>query len=245
MAKQLLIYERAVPVSSERHRDHSVRTGQSYGFAREINSVPLLTSEFITAATQYPIIFAGAGDQVMPAALFGLRDNENLYVDDAGKWTGGYIPAFLRRYPFVFAKADGEDDGNFTLCIDEEFDGLNTEGRGERLFDSEGNRTQYLQSVLEFSRQFQAQFTPTRRFAERLNELELLEPAQAQYQMPDGKPGALSGFSMVSRDKLKALPDATAGEMLRSGELELCFLQLHSLGHISTLAERAAAAFET
>lgn len=58
------------------------------------------------------------------------------------------MPAFLRRYPFVFSSND--DASTFTLCIDEEFDGLNQDGRGERLFDSEGERTQYLQNVLGF-----------------------------------------------------------------------------------------------
>lgn len=239
MTKQLLIYERAVPVSSERHREHSVRMGQTYAFAREINSVPILASEFLAAAPNYPIVFAGAGDLLMPAAIFSLRDKENAFVDPEGGWTGGYIPAFLRRYPFVFAKAD--DSESFTLCIDEEFEGLNTKGRGERMFDSEGNRTQYLSSMLEFSRQFQAQFAPTRRFAERLKALDLLEPAHAQFRLPDGRPGALSGFSTVSREKLKALEDAQAGEMLRSDELELCFAQLHSLSNLQRLAERSAA----
>lgn len=238
MTKQLLIYERAVPVSSDSHRNHSVRMGQSYRFAREINSVPILATEFLAAAPHYPIVFAGAGSQLMPAAIFSLRDKENAFVDEDGKWTGGYIPAFLRRYPFVFAKANESD--SFTLCIDEEFEGLNTEGLGERLFDSEGNRTQYLTSMLEFSRQFQAQFAPTRRFADHLEELELLEPAHAQFRLPDGRPGALSGFSTVSREKLKALSDERAGEMLRSDEIELCFAQLHSLANLTRLAERSA-----
>lgn len=236
MTTQLMIYQRATPVSSERHRDYCIRTGQSYAFAREINSVPLLAREIVAAASHYPVVFAGGDGTLMPAAIFGLRDNANVWVDAEGKWTGGYVPAFLRRYPFVFAQ--GEDTENFTLCIDEEFEGLNTDGRGERLFDSEGNRTRYLESVLEFSRQFQAQYEPTRRLGERLKDFDLLEAAQAQFRTPDGRPAALAGFSMVSLGRLQTLADEKAGEMLRSGELELCFAHLHSLSRLTALAER-------
>src|SRR5690606_25699494 len=132
--KQLMIYERAVPVSSERHRDWSVETGVNYGFARELNSVPLLATEFGPAATEYAVVFAGDEQAVLPAAILGMRAGENSHVDSSGAWTGGYIPAFLRRYPFVFARSD--DGTAFTLCLDEEFDGFNRDGRGERLFDS-------------------------------------------------------------------------------------------------------------
>ncbi len=42
----------------------------------------------------------------MPAVLLGIRDQENLYVDDNGAWNAKYIPAFVRRYPFVFSSQD-------------------------------------------------------------------------------------------------------------------------------------------
>jgi hypothetical protein len=125
MATQLLVYESAVPVSRQRHRDWSVKTGQDYSFASRINSVPLMAAEFASAAADCPIVFAGSGDEIVPAALLGFRDQENLYVDTEGKWTARYIPAFLRRYPFVFASRDAGK--SFTLCIDESFSGCNTE----------------------------------------------------------------------------------------------------------------------
>ena len=72
----------------------------------------------------------------MPAALLGIRDKENLYVGQNGNWNAKYVPAFIRRYPFVFSSTDG---GRFTLCLDHEFDGVNRSGLGERLFDFEGS----------------------------------------------------------------------------------------------------------
>ena len=156
MAKQLMIYERAVPISIEKHKDWSVKTGGDFSFARDINSVPLLAAEFPVAALEHTIIFAGEGDAVFPSVILGIGGSRNDHVKADGSWTGNYVPAFLRRYPFVFSKS--EDGQTFTLCIDEEYEGFNNEGLGERLFDAEGKRTQYTETMLKFIQEYQVQF---------------------------------------------------------------------------------------
>lgn len=238
MAKQLMIYERAVPVSSETHTDWSVKMDGTYDFARDVNSVPILATEFAACALEYTIIFAGEGDVVFPSVILGTKDGQNAHVKPDGTWDGRYVPAFLRRYPFVFAAS--EDNQTFTLCVDEEFEGLNTDGLGERLFDAEGNRTQFLESTLQFATGYQAQFQRTQQFTDRLKSLELLEPAQAQFNFASGERTQLAGFQTVNRDKLKALPAATLSEMAMNDELELCYLHLHSLNNITPMTQRLA-----
>lgn len=239
MAKQLMIYERAVPVSADKHRDWSVRMGADYGFARAINSVPLVAAEFMAAAVHYPIVFAGEGDAIMPAIILGMADGQNGSVLADGTWDGGYVPAFLRRYPFVFARSDAGD--SFTLCVDEEFEGFNNEGRGERMFDSDGTRTQFLNNMLRFLQEYQSQFTITQRFTKRLKDLNLLESAQASFTT-NGRTSQLAGFQTVNRQKLKELPAETLKEMALTDELELCYLHLHSLNNMTPMAQRIAAA---
>ena len=133
------------------------------------------------------------------------------------------------------------DDGSaFTLCLDEEFSGLNREGVGERLFDAEGSRTQFLETMLDFATQYQAQFDTTRQFSTRLRDLDILEEGHAQFRFPGGRTAALSGFEMVSRKKLRALPDETLLELARSDALELCHAHLASLANVTPVAERIA-----
>ncbi len=240
MTKQLMIYERAVPVSSERHRDWSVQSGKNFSFSREVNSVPLLAAEFTAAATDCTIVFAGDEQTVFPTVILGMGANRNDHVDADGKWTAGYIPAFLRRYPFVFARSS--DGRTFTLCIDEEYDGFNKEGRGERLFDAEGNRTQYLESMLTFTREYQSLFERSQQFCRRLKEHDLLQQAQANFSLPDGGRAQLGGFYTINRDKLKALPAEVLAEMAKTDELELCYVHLQSLNNLTPMARRVAAA---
>ncbi|MER2264572.1 SapC family protein [Methylobacterium oxalidis] len=243
MTKQLLIYERAVPVTRQRHGSWSVKAGTSFEFARGVNSVPLMVAEFGNAAAEYTIVFGGAADEIIPVALLGIRDNENLYVNDSGAWAGNYVPAFLRRYPFVFSSDNAnEADATFTLCVDEEFSGCNDEGRGERLFDADGERTQYLQNVLGFLQAYQVQFQRTKDFVKRLQDLDLLEPMQAQFTLRTGQRSTLSGFSVVNRDRLKALPADKLAELMQADELELIYLHLGSLRNLTPIAERIGGA---
>ena len=77
MAKQLMIYDRAVPVSTERHSDWSVRQDRNYSFVKEVNSVPLLAAEFLAAAPNYAIVFAGDEDNVSPSVILGINNTTN------------------------------------------------------------------------------------------------------------------------------------------------------------------------
>ena len=239
MTTQLLIYERATPITRDRHGGWSVKTGKDYSFAKHVNAVPLTAVEFASAGGEYAIVFAGQGDTVMPSVVLGVRNGENRYVADDGTWTARYVPAFLRRYPFVFSSTD--QGKTFTLCIDEEYAGFNQEGRGERLFDADGERTRYLEGVLQFLQQYQAEYQRTQAFCRKLQELDLLTPRQLQ--ITDKRTGAkasLGGFLAVDRDRLKALSGDQLADLARTDELELLYIHLQSMRHLVGLAERGA-----
>ena len=235
MATQLLIYETAVPVSAARHRDASVEVGADYAFARSVNSVPLMAVEFPHAAAEYAIVFAGMGEEVMPSVILGVRGNENLYLQH-GKWSAKYIPAFVRRYPFVFSTAD--DGKTFMLCVDEAFAGFNRDGRGQRLFGEDGKPSPYVENVLKFLQEYQAQFSRTRAFCRKVKELGLLEPMQAQIATGSGERLSLGGFWAVNRAKLKALPGDKLAELAKTDELELLYVHVQSMRNFNGLRER-------
>jgi hypothetical protein len=239
MSTQLLIYETAVPVSAARHRECSVESS-GYAFSRSVNAVPLMAVEFAAAAAEYAIVFAGSGDVVMPSVILGMRGQENAYLDATGGWNAKYIPAFIRRYPFVFSSSN--DAQTFTLCIDEAFAGFNREGRGQALFGEDGKPTTYVQNVLKFLQEYQAQFQRTRAFCEKLRQLELLEPMQASVSLESGEHLSLTGFMAVERKRLKALSGETLAELAKSDELELLYLHLQSMRNFTGVKDRLVSA---
>jgi hypothetical protein len=237
MANEALSYDQAKPVTKERHRDWFVETGHDYSFTRSTNSVPLMTVEFPSAGCEYAIVFGSAGEgATVPVAILGIENKKNLYVTGDGGWKAHYIPAFVRRYPFMFA-TDGEA-GNFTLCIDEGFAGCNQEGHGRPLFDDQGKRTDYLQSVLKFLQQYQVQHQRTQAFVERLQDLDLFEPIYANVALKPGEKHSLAGFQVVSREKLSGLSVGIIHELFKDGVLELIYSHLQSLANLDVMADR-------
>ena len=236
MTKQLMYYERSVPVSAQRHRDWSLGASADYEFAGHSNSVPLAAAEFPAAAVDYAIVFTGSEEAIQPVVILGLKPDENLYLDEQGKWDARYIPAFVRRYPFVFSKS--EDGSKFTLCIDEEYAGWNQEGHGKPLFDSNSEGTDFLNTMFRFVSNYQRQFDATLGFCRKLKELDLLEPMTARFKLPSGDKAALTGFMAIDRDKLKALPSDKLAELSKTGELELMYVHLQSMRNFNAMLAR-------
>ncbi|MGE0222146.1 MAG: SapC family protein [Acetobacteraceae bacterium] len=237
---QLLIYKSAVPVSRARHGDCCVETGGNYAFTGEVNSVPLMAVEFPQAANEYAIVFAGPEGEITPAVILGVRGNENLFISNNAAWEAKYIPAFIRRYPFVFSK----QEERFLLCVDEEYPGLNRDGRGQPLFSTDGKPSTYVDNVLKFLQEYQTQFQRTQAFCQKIKELDLLEPMQAQVTMGTGDRVSLGGFQAVSRSKLKALPGDKLAELAATDELELLYLHLQSMRNFEGLKDRLEHALE-
>lgn len=238
MTTQLLIYGDVQPINKQRHADWSVKAGSQYGFAQAVNSVPLMAVEFPNAAEEYCVVFAGEGENLLPVVLMGVREQENLYVNEDGSWKAKYIPAFIRRYPFVFSSAD--DGSTLTLCVDEGFEGCNQEGRGEKLFDADGEQTQYLSSVLDFLKEYQVHYQRTKAFAKKLQELNLLEPMGAQFTTPAGEKRTVTGFQAINREKLKGLAPETFAELAKTDELELIYVHLQSMRNFTKMLEKVS-----
>jgi hypothetical protein len=237
MAKQLMFYDQVTPVSPQRHANWYVESGLNYEFARKVNSVPLVAAEIPHAAREYTVVFADAGESVLPVAILGIKDNENLYVTEEGKWNAKYMPAFVRRYPFVFSKRED----TYTLCIDESWEGCNQEGRGERLVTEQGERTPYLEKMMSFLQDYQRSAQRTTAYGNKLKELDLLEQKTASFTLPNGGKASLRGFMSVNRDKLHALPAETLHGLAQTGELEVTYAHLLSMNNLALMLERVAA----
>lgn len=237
MDKQLLFYELVTPISVARHAKWAIAGQSGYRFAADTNSVPLTIPEFLAASRVYPIVFTVDNGEAFPVAIVGLDADAGLFVSEDGTWTADYIPAFVRRYPFVFSSS--EDGETFTLCIDEAFDGIDRKGNtGERLFDDAGERTQFLSTMLDFVNAYQAEHQRTKSFGKLISELDILEPTQARVTTPDGNSRALTGFHMISREKLKALPVEKLQQLVTTDAMELIYLHLQSMANFEKLMAR-------
>jgi len=231
----MMFYEKPVALNRETHKNFKIAPTNDFKFSAKTNSITLTAIEFIEAAKEYPIVFAKISDDVMvPVALLSLRNDENLFVNSEGKWDARYVPAFVRRYPFVLAENDGKQ---FTVCIDEAFPGLN-EKDGQALFDEKGENTPFLQNALDFMNNFQTQFKMTEDFVKQLKDLDLLIEISAKAELAGGDQYLLSGIMIVDEQKLLKLPAKKVNDLFQSGKLGWIYAHLISLSNMSRLLDR-------
>ncbi|HEY8683408.1 MAG TPA: SapC family protein [Rhodanobacter sp.] len=242
---EVLFYEHPVPLNRVDHKDLRLKGVPNVKFAMNTHSVPLTGAEFPFAARDLLIVFAGNDvNDAGPIALLGLRENENLYVDADFQWAANtYVPAFVRRYPFVLAeKPAGQVGDDFSVFLDERYEGFN-QTEGERLFQEDGTDTELLAKAVSFLGEFQQNIVRTRWFVQQLVKHDLLEPRNIRLQKgvvesPDSKSINLNGLFVVNEEKLRALDEKTAQEFLREGVFGWIYAHLMSLSNIDRLARR-------
>ncbi len=234
---ELLFYRKIVAIDKDQHRHLRIGTIKDYRFAARSNSVPIAVVEFFEAAREYPIVFTGSSDMApLPAVLLGLRDSENLFVSDTGKWNARYIPAFIRRYPFVLANADHDQ---LLVCIDESHPVVGDAG-GQSLFTQHGEATPFLNNAITFMQNFHAETQRTHAFMQRVMELKLLTAVSARAELKSGTAHQLDGFSIINEEKFRALEPETVEEFFRNGWLSFIDAHLISLGNLGPLIDRMA-----
>ena len=200
-------------------------------------SVALAAAEMPAAAVEYPCVMtrvAGGGGRLL--ALTGLEHGRNLFVDADGQWTGGYLPAVLRTWPFRLL-TELDDEGARLVAVHRPALGLSS---GEPLFDDQGKEMPWLQTVLQELVALDAAATSTSDMVAALDAAGVLHERTLQAILPGGRQMELTGFLSVDESKLNALSPAQAGALHSQGALALAYLHLLSLRRFRPLMERAA-----
>ena len=233
-----MIYDNIQPLS-EKHAKWSVGV-DNHEFISHLNSSPLLATEIAFAAIEFPVIFSATANEgeYMPLAVMGLKDGQNLLLNDKNVLSTRYVPAFVRRYPFVLG--GNKDSEMMALCIDEDSKCFSQDGsKGSRLFQDDGSHSEFLTDVVEFLKDYQFRAEMTRTFTKRLHELDLLEPLSANISFKDKEDASinLGGFFVVKREKLKAISDADALDLFKKDGLELIYAHIQSLSNFNRLID--------
>ncbi|MFN3075641.1 MAG: SapC family protein [Alphaproteobacteria bacterium] len=198
-------------------------------FAADLMTAPLAGSEMVEMARHCPIVFPM--EDCVPQALMSLGGKRNAFLDDQARWTGGYLPAHIRRYPFILT----EDKGRTFVLIERNAPHF-SETEGERLFEDDGQPTKVLQQTIEYLTLFQAEGRATRALFQRIADAGLLIEQEIKVEDAAGKAHRINGLRAISREKLDAVADETFLEWRKIGLLPLLYAHLSSLSNISRIA---------
>ncbi len=219
-------------LDSEKHKGLRFTPAADFRFAAGLASAPLSASEVIEASKCFPVVFS-TDEPLLPLALLSLKEGANAFVDAQGKWLAPYVPAHVRRYPFILGNT--EDPENFAIMIDREAPHFAADG-GELLYGEDGARGPALEAATALLKAFQEEITATEKLLEPL--AGVLTMQRLDITGSDGAKASIDGIRAVDREKLSALDDATLAAWVRGGLMALIDAHLASLGNMRALAER-------
>jgi hypothetical protein len=225
-----LFYKDLVPLNAEQHKGFRIRPAESASFLIHEHAVPLTVDEFSQCQRFLPIVFS-AGEDNVPLALMGLNEGVNTLVDAEGKLhrDDGYIPGYIRRYPWMLAKLDPSRD-ELSLCFDPSVPNIGEFEDGDKLIHDDGAPTALTQDILKFCEEFEQAARRTQQFMVELKELDLLMDGELTIQVPGiEQPFIYRGFLMVNEEKLRDLRGDQLRKINQNGMLPLIYAHLFSL----------------
>ena len=240
-----LFYRELVAFDQDVHGKLAIpKQPADFHYAKATNIIPLLIHETGLALKHYPLVFLPGNDKEPPtlAAMVGIGDNINRFVDAAGQWRADtYIPAWVRRYPFLAVKTDDRQDA--VLALDPSAELLKQKG-GEPLMKN-GEASEHLKDIVAFNQEFAAIAERTNAIVSALQAAGVLEEGSLKFA-PPGTPSEqaqeIKGFLIVSEQKLRALSDEAVLKLHKADAFGLAYAQMLSMNNLGSLIAPSAAA---
>jgi hypothetical protein len=168
--------------------------------------------------------------------LFGLEKDKSLFVNEAGDWTAGYVPAHIRRYPFILGQT-GEKN-RYSVMIDRAAPHFSADA-GEPLFvDGEPVPGGVVIRARKVLAQFQKELEQTEHFLAPLLEHDVLTERRFAVRRDGKQTIAVEGFRQVDDKKVTALADSVLASWVRSGLMAAVIAHLQSLHNAQRMAQR-------
>ena len=236
-----MFYKDLVPLNSNDHAKWRVKGLDDASFMQTQHAIPVTTDEFISAARNYPIVFS-VGENSVPLILMGLNEGVNIFMNDEGRFDDpSYVPAYVRRYPFLLAKLQPEAE-ELSLCFDPTPGAIGEYDDGELLFDKD-QPTETTKNILQFCEQFEQSGQRTGQFMQELEKMDLLMDGEVSIQQNGvEKPFVYRGFRMVNEEKLRELRGDELRKINQNGMLPIIYAHLFSLQIMREVFARQVAA---
>ncbi len=228
------MYNNIELITKDEHKDFGVANVEGYAHSKELTTSMITMSEYYQSCKNYPIVFSKNEEEGwFSVALLGL-EKENKFLNEDNTWKEDcYIPAYVRRYPFIYIK--NEDD--LLLGFDADHKIEKKEADARYFFDDEGEKTEFVDKVLNFMNQVQNSSKETKEFIETLDELDLLEASNITGKNADGEDISITGFWILKEEKLNELTQKNKTMLCKKNYMQPITAHLISLSNIQRLSK--------
>jgi hypothetical protein len=226
------MFKSIVPITKERHLNKRVKPVDNFDFIKDVHIASIMVHEFSRASSVYPIVFLEdqKEDAFKPVVLTGLEEGTNLFVVD-DKWDASYIPAIIRRYPFALAKTD--EEGRYTICIDEESEFINDD-EGELLFNEDGEAGEVIDKVKTYLTELQQMEQFTTEFCAFMSKNNMFTPLNMKVRVGNEVKN-ISGAYVINEERFNALSDEKFLDLRAKKYTPVIYAHLSSLAQIERL----------
>ncbi|MFN3406948.1 MAG: SapC family protein, partial [Caldimicrobium sp.] len=163
-------FKNPIVLEQEIHRNLAIKEPENFSFAAETEVVPVGFSQLLEISMYYPVFFGIVEKKLIPFCALGIN-KKNVYLNEEGFFKVEVIPQVLKNYPFGVIKKTEEDKDEWLVIVDEAC----RDERGNRLFEENGEETEYFKSVKERLTELALDLQKAQEFAEELFQAGLLQ----------------------------------------------------------------------
>jgi len=222
-----------IPVDKEKHINKGWIPFKDLSFAKKTTILPVTCSELPKLSMAVPIVLIKIDEDYHFAAILGLENEKNLYVNKDGKWVSGYVPKVLQAHPFSIAI---NKSNKAILCVNDEYTVKSSDNNAEPFFTDNGDISEKLKRVLGFLEQREIDRQKTKKMCNLLDVFGIIEPAKVTIRVDRGDID-LKGYYQINEMALQKLEDEKFLELRASSALPFCYFHLLSLYNWRTLAD--------
>jgi hypothetical protein len=226
---------RHVLLNNVDHRDLRIITARGAPYGDDVMAALTFPAEFRSVQSHYPIVFQKTADgtSFLPLALFGLREGENLFLED-GRWDAAYLPLSVERQPFLV----GFDRGGEPMVHLDLDSPRVSRTEGEPVFLPFGGSSEYLERISSVLLALHDGLQHTPAFVAALLEHGLLEPFALDIEDDSGAQHRWAGFYTIQEERLQKLSAAALEQLQRAGFLLPIYMVVASTGRLRELVDR-------
>jgi hypothetical protein len=220
------------------HKDLRVAAAYERELGHEMGAIMVLPSEILDVQREYPILFRKHPEtgQLLPIALLGFEEQENLFLVDGAQWQANYIPLAMSKGPFFIGvnKIDAEE--HLVVCLNRDDPRVGQE-KGELLFDEQNNPSAYLNTIRRNLFRLHEGISDTTKMVDAFLALNLIESVNMDIEFINKKVINFGGAYTINTERLNQLEANQLATLNADGYLALAYFIAGSLSNVSRLIE--------
>ena len=223
----------------EAHQHLKIDSEQKDEYLEKCAYAMIVPNEIVQAQREFPIFFkkdANTG-QFYTCVLMSLSGRENLFVKD-GQWQTKYSPLTFKRGPFLIGLNKDESGEESAIMYINTGDSKVSETQGESLFDSNGNKSQYLEEVTQVLQDIHHGVEIGKDMIQHFNELKLIEPININIELNNGDKISPPELYTLNLEALENVSAEALQTLTKKGYLGLAYFIASSIGNTQTLVEK-------